>query len=329
MRDEVTVLGAGSIGLAMGARLARAGHPVRFVVRRPEAARRLAARGVQVEDPARGERWRAAVEASSALDPALVAPPLLLCVRVSQALPLAEELAARAPGLAVACFQNDVETEGHMAVAGVSPVIGAVFRQTCTRVDDAFVRFSGPGRVIVGLHPEGAHPLAQQLAGWLRGAGYDVGISSHIVHDKWLKLCVNLMSAPNALVRREDHTLPAFVEIKVRLLEEAAAAVRAAGIVARSCDGRDRSLDDEIAFQRVALARGTSARALPLYNQVWSSLRTGAPPEADAYHRRIAEVARRHRLAAPANERVLRILLDAHARRLGPECVGARELLGE
>ena len=57
-----------------------------------------------------------------------------------------------------------------------------------------------------------------------------------------------------------DHESQAFVSVKVRLLEEARAALLAAGIEARSCDGRDRSLDEEIAFQRESLARGTRAR---------------------------------------------------------------------
>jgi 2-dehydropantoate 2-reductase len=327
MTALITVLGAGSVGLTLGARLARAGHPVRFVVRRPEAAVRLAERGVGVEDPASGARFRAAVQSALKLEPSAVTPPLLLCVRVSQARQLASEIATSAPELAVACFQNGVETEDLM-VRYVSTVIGAVFRQTCTRTDDDQVRFTGAGRVVLGLHPAGVHPLVERLAGWLREAGFDVGVSERIVDDKWLKLCVNLMSAPNALVRREDHTHPAFVEVKVRLLEEAAAMLAASGIAARSCDGRDRSLAQEIDFQRASLTRGTSARALPLYNQVWSSLRSGAPLEADAYHRRIIELARRFGIATPANERVLRFLEDARARRLGPESVAAADLLG-
>jgi 2-dehydropantoate 2-reductase len=129
-------------------------------------------------------------------------------------------------------------------------------------------------------------------------------------------------------VRRADHATQAFVECKARLLEEARGVLAAAGVAARSCDGRDRSLDEEIRHQRASLAAGTSARALPLYNQVWSSLRAGAPLEADAYHRRVLALARRHGVPAPLNERVLRLLLDARNRRRGPECLSAAELLG-
>ncbi len=98
-------------------------------------------------------------------------------------------------------------------------------------------------------------------------------------------------------------------------------------IVARSCDGRDRSLDEEIRHQRESLARGTSARRLPLYNQVWSSLRSEAPLEADGYHQRILELAAARGIEAPANARVLKKLVEAKSSRLGPECFSATELL--
>ena len=102
----------------------------------------------------------------------------------------------------------------------------------------------------------------------------------------------------------------------------------ATGILARSCDGRDRSLDQEIRHQRESLARGTSARRLPLYNQVWSSLRSDAPLEADGYHRRILELAAARGIRAPTNARVLEKLLEVKNARRGPECLQAAELLG-
>jgi 2-dehydropantoate 2-reductase len=210
-------------------------------------------------------------------------------------------------------------------------VIGAVWRETCTRLADNRVRFQieRPGRAVLGRHPRGLEqdPELDALADLLRKGAIDVGLSPCIARDKWLKLCVNLTSAPNALVRQSDHGSPAFVETKVRLLEEARAALRAAGIVASSGDGRDRSLDDEIAHHRSSLERGSSARPIPLYNQVWASLERGAPPEADAYHQRILDLAHAHGLTAPTNARVLEHLKRAFAAGTGPECLAADELL--
>jgi 2-dehydropantoate 2-reductase len=155
----------------------------------------------------------------------------------------------------------------------------------------------------------------------------NVSISTSIGRDKWLKLCLNLMSAPNALVRRPDHGTAGFVELKVRLLEEARSVLAAAGIDATPCDGRDRTLDEEIRFQREALARGASARSIPLYNQVWTGLQGRPPLEADAYHERILELAHSHGVEARTNALVLERLREAARRGLGPECYAARELL--
>jgi 2-dehydropantoate 2-reductase len=239
---------------------------------------------------------------------------------------LARAFAGRASALVT--FQNDVVSE-EVAARFVPRVIGGVWRETVTRVADDRVRcqLDRPGRAIVGLHPRGNHVDVETVAALLRSGGVEVSISASIGRDKWLKLCVNLMSTPNALVRPPDHTTPEFVELKVRLLEEARSVLAAAGIDTTPCDGRDRTLDAEIQFQREALARGTSARQIALYNQVWTSLRHAAPLEADAYHERILALARMHGVPAPVNALVLTRLLDAAQRRLGPECFAARELL--
>ncbi len=327
MNAAATVVGAGSVGLALAARLARGGVRVLVLTRRPEAARRLAARGLLAEDPASGVRLGVAVRASS--EPAAIdtaAGPVFLCTRVDAVAEAARALAGRAAALVT--FQNDVVAE-EVAARCVPRVIGGVWRETVTRVADDRVRLQldRPGRAVVGLHPRGRHPDAEAAAALLRRGGIDTSVSETIGRDKWLKLCVNLMSTPNALVRRPDHTTPAFVAVKVRLLEEARAVLAAAGIDATPCDARDRSLDAEIAFQRDALARGTSARSLPLYNQVWTGLRHGAPLEADAYHERILALARAHGVPAPVNARVLALLREAAGAGRGPEGYTAQDLL--
>jgi 2-dehydropantoate 2-reductase len=325
----LVIQGAGAVGLVLGARLARAGSDVLFVTRRPEQARRIERDGVRLEDPASGEAWEVRARAVAGIAEAreaIAGAPLILCVRAPQADAATEPLWRVAPAATIVSAQNGVDTDARLA-ARFRRLIGLVVRQTCTRTGDTAARAVGPGRLILGAHPRGAGPDVAVLAEALRAAGYDVGISQRIAEDRWLKLCVNLMSAPNALIRREDHATRAFVEIKARLLEEAAAVLAAAGIEARSCDARDRSLAQEISHQRKALELGTTARRLPLYNQVWSALRHGGPLEADGYHRRILELAAAHDLPAPLNARVLEVLERCAREARGPECIGAAEIL--
>jgi 2-dehydropantoate 2-reductase len=329
----IAVYGVGAVGLTLGARLIRAGQSVLFVARRPEVAERILAQGVRVEHPAEGEAFQ--VEAPAVVGPAAalerIGPePLLFCVRRPDLAEAADALATLAPQAPVASLQNDVGGEALLAER-FPRVLGVVVRQTCTRTDLNATAALAPGRLVVGAHPQAGAADADvaALAAALRAAGYDVGVSQRIAEDKWLKLCVNLMSAPNALIRREDHTSRAFVELKTGLLEEARAVLAAAGIAARSCDGRDRSLDAEIAWQRTALERGVSASRLPVYNSVWQALRRGGDREAHAYHRRILDLAAAHGLEAPRNRRVLAALERAAREGLGTESLGAAELLGD
>jgi 2-dehydropantoate 2-reductase len=342
---KLLVIGAGSVGLNLGARLARAGCKVHFVARSPQAARAIRREGVRVIDPETGQAWRVRAQAVAGVEDAaelLREVPALLCTRASDTESVATSIARSAPGATLVSAQNDVDNEEKLA-RYFPVVIGLCLRQTCTRVGSRAVRALGGGRVVIGAHPgpgspgqatadgtqAGSADTVEALADAFRRAGYDVGISRRIAEDKWLKLCVNLMSAPNALVVRSDHTRWAFVEVKARLLEEARTALAAAGITARSCDGRDRSLEEEIHYQRESLALGTSARRAKVYNAVWMALHSGAALEADRYHQRILDLARAHGLAAPTNQRVLQTLQRAAREALGPESLRAAELLAQ
>jgi 2-dehydropantoate 2-reductase len=324
----ISIVGAGAVGLVAGARLASAGRAVHFFVRRQEVADAILRHGVRLEDPASGELVRARAEASLGLGAAADVRPsrVLLCVRSCDTELVAPSIGAAFPGVPVACVQNHVTNEAALGKY-VSCVVGVVFRQTCTRVAPNAAVTLGRGRVVLGAYPEGEGAHVQALAEDFRAAGFDVGVSRRILEDKWLKLCVNLMSAPNALVHPRDHTTQAFVETKARLLEEARAVLLAAGIPARSCDGRDRSLDQEIAFQRASLLNGTSARSLPVYNQIWAALREGREVEADQYHRVILELGGRHGIPTPVNLRVLELLERARDEGWGPESLSAHQLL--
>lgn len=322
-------MGAGAVGLALGARLAAAGHEVLFATRRPEQAARLEAEGVLLEDPATGARAEVRVRATADLEqaaPRLAGLPAVFCTRSSDLAHCARALARLAPDAVGVAAQNGVECDALLA-EHFSSVLGLVVRQTCTRTDDRTVRATGRGRLVVGAHTPSSAPEAARFAALLSAADHDVGLSRDLASDRWLKLCVNLMSAPNALVVRQDHVTRDFVEVKAGLLEEARAVLAAAGIGAASCDGRDRSLDEEIAHQRASLEAGASARALPLYNQVWSALRHGGPLEADGYHRTILALSERHAVPAPINIRVLDQLLRAALNSRGPESLRAVDLL--
>lgn len=327
---RIALVGAGAVGLSLAGRLAAAGVDVAVVARTEAAARAIEREGILVRDPATEDELHARVaRATSQLaDVADLASRIaLLCVRAPDTQAIVAELAACAPEIAVACAQNDVDNED-VAARSFARVVGVVVRQTCTRTTPRSVLALGRGRLIVGPATTAAAGDSRALARAFRRAQFDVGESDDIRADKWLKLCLNLMSVPNALIAREEHAKETFVEIKARLLEEARDALAAAGIEAGSCDGADRSLAEEIAYQRGSATAGTSSRSLPLYNAVWTSLRYGAPLEADRYHERIVALARRHGLDAPLNARALALAMRARREGRGPESASCADFLG-
>jgi 2-dehydropantoate 2-reductase len=327
---KVAIVGAGAVGLALGARLASSGHDVLFVTRRADTASAIVRDGAWLSDPVSAERVGGPASAVSGLEAAgaaLRARLALLCTRSTETRALAAALARVAPDARIVSAQNDVDNEAALA-DHFEHVGGLVVRQTCTRVSENAALATGQGRLIVGRHPHGQDATLIALADALESAGYDVGRSDRIGADKWLKLVVNTTSAANALIRRPDHALPAFATVKIRLLEEARDVLDAAGIEARSCDGRDRSIDEEIAHLQGTLHSGTGGRALPLYNACWSALHDASKGlEADLYHARILALAAAHDVAAPTHATLLEALERARSEGAGPESVAAETLL--
>ena len=329
MTQKLAIVGAGSVGLVLAARLGQVGSDVLLVARSEDQARGIAADGLHLEDPATGETRHGAVPVVAGIanaTPRLAGRIVVTCHRNPHSPAIADELGDAAPACVIAVAQNGAAPEEPFA-GRFDPLLGVVVRFTATRIGDGAVRTSGRGRLVVGRHPNGTGREAVALAGAFRAAGFDVGLSPRISEDRWLKLCLNLLSAPNAMIRREDHTGEAFVALKAGLLEEARRVLDAAGIRASSCDGRDRSLDQEIAHQRDALAAGASARSLPLYNQVWRALQEGGPVEADGYYHTILDLAECFGVRAPLNARMLEAVESAVRGATGPERLAARDLL--
>ncbi|MHC4972877.1 MAG: ketopantoate reductase family protein [Planctomycetota bacterium] len=290
-----TVFGAGSVGTVLAGLLADAGVDVR-----------LAGRGA-----VGGLRLEGDEETVIAQVPVVVEPEgtILLCVHA----PDVGGLCARWPGRSVVTWQNGVSSEEE--AARWCRVIGGVWRMTCTLLEPGRALYTRRGRVVVGRHPEADRDddEVEALAADLGLAGFDVGVSPRIAGDKWLKLCLNLTSAPHALIRKQDHGRPEFGALKAALLEEARDVLFAAGIEVRSCDGRDLPLEEEIERHR---AGGTRQR--PVYNDTWRQLAQGRRPKS-LYHDTFVDLAGG---SAPRNAAMLELVLRA----TGPECYSVDEV---
>jgi ketopantoate reductase len=294
-----TVFGAGSVGTVLASLLAEGERPVR-----------IAGRNAVSELRAEGDDETVRVRVPVTTDPE---GTILLCVQE----PEVENVCAAWPEREVVTFQNGVASEE--VAARHCRVIGGVWRMTCTLVEPGRARFTRRGRVVIGRPPEGEDSAVRAIASDLCAVGLDVGVSTRIGRDKWLKLFVNLTSAPNALVRPGDHDLPEFGALKAALLEEAREVFAAAHIEAASCDGRDASMEREIELQRAG-----GGRKRPIHNATWRRLSRGLPV-VERFHDTLVRLAADHGREASRNASMLRLLERAR----GPECYGAAEALAE
>jgi ketopantoate reductase len=291
---KYTVFGAGSVGTVLAGLLADGGVSVAIAGRGAVGRLRLEGNEETVE-----------------AEVPVVAEPqgtILLCIHA----PDVAEACPRFAGRTVVTLQNGVASEE--VAARWCRVIGGVWRTTCTLAEPGRALFTRRGRAVVGRHPAGVDAEVHDLAADLRRAGLDAGVSPRIAGDKWLKLFLNLTSAPHALVRREDHGRPEFGALKAALLEEARDVFARAGIAAASGDGRDPTLQEEIERHR----RG-GGRARPVFNATWRQLSLGRRPK-ERYHDTVVALG-----PAPRNAAMLAIL-DRATR---PECYTVDEVLSE
>jgi 2-dehydropantoate 2-reductase len=236
---------------------------------------------------------------------------------------LAPALTAETP---VVCIQNGVNAERAMAER-FTHVYGAVIRMTCSMVQPGNVSFQSGGRVVVGKYPKGADAFARSFAGMITGAGLDAVVTRDLMSDRWLKVAVNVQSVFHAVVDARDHDTNEFHALKAGIIEETRRVFKKAKIRARSCDGRDPSIDDMIENLRKPMARRTD-HGVKVRNSVWQDLylkRRGM--EAEHIHGPVIALGEQHGVATPYNRAALALALRCHREGLAPESLRLSEVL--
>ena len=151
------------------------------------------------------------------------------------------------------------------------------------------------------------------MVGDLRGAGFQVAESPRIMEDKALKLLVNLVSGPAALVRLTKKE-PALAAVQAALLEEAIRVYGSAGVPARAASGVGQSENELLAHFR---AGGADPDTVPgVHNSTWQNLHYGRRRlENDYYHGEIIRLGKEVGVPTPVNERALQVLESARRAR--------------
>jgi len=308
------IFGAGAVGSALGAYLARSGHRVQLLAREGHvrAIREQGNLKVSTYDGT----FSAPVEA--AVHPAFPLPPGAVILLTVQAPDVGAALDALAPALpdhAVVTFQNGIQAETE-AAPRCPHLYGGVVRFTSTLIDPGEVRLRRPGQLIVGRHPSGTDDTAAAMVADFNAAGFEAAVSSDIASDKALKLLVNLISGPAVLLHRTE-VVPALAHVQVALLEEGRAVFAAAGVRAEPVSGLGQPVQAMIA----RFGQGGSAPdGRPVYNSTWQNLHHRRDRlENRYYHGEIIALGEQTGIPTPVNRRALDLLEEVRDKGLGPE----------
>jgi 2-dehydropantoate 2-reductase len=220
----------------------------------------------------------------------------------------------------VVCIQNGVNAESAVSQR-FAHVYGAVIRMTCSMVQPGNVSFQGGGRVVVGKYPKGTDAFARAFAGMIAAAGIDAVVTKDLMSDRWLKMAVNVSSVFHAVIDPRDHDTNEFHALKVAILDETRRVLRRAKIRARSCDGRDPSIEQMIEKLERPRAPRTE-HGVKVRNSVWQDLYLKRRSmEAEYIHGPVIALGEQYGVPTPYNRAALELALSCHREELGPEAL--------
>jgi 2-dehydropantoate 2-reductase len=190
-KPRIAIIGAGALGCYYGARLAKAGEDVHFLVRSGRAA--LIARGIRVKTPTERIHLRKAQVYGSAaeLGPCDL---VVLAIKATSNEVLKNLLPPLlGPDTTVLTLQNGLGVEEPVAeVVGPGRVLGAICYIGCTRTATGVVDCSFPGLMTIGKFGKPAGERTQTVAALWRRAGVKCTAQDNLEGQRWHKLVWNV-----------------------------------------------------------------------------------------------------------------------------------------
>lgn len=292
---QVVVVGAGSLGSAIGGTLARAGHPVTLVTRNVDHVAAIRDHGLRLHD---GDTERTvAIEASTAYDDVPVADLVIVLVKSFDTVD-AISAARRVVGdeTIVLTLQNGVGCEDMIAeVVGRERVIAGRTFVGGRILEPGLVEFGVAGRTTTigeldGSRTERIGRVAEMFA----AAGMHTVVTDDVVAMMWDKLLVNVStgawSALTGLPYGELSVHPEVEPMAIATVAEAMEVARALGIAITTTDPADP-------WRRAwsGLPHGFKASML-------QSVEKGSRTEVDVMHGAVSRGGRRAGVPTPIND---------------------------
>jgi 2-dehydropantoate 2-reductase len=188
---RIAIVGTGALGCYYGARLAKAGNDVHFLVRSGRAA--IMARGIRVKTPVERFTLKKAQTHSTAED---IGPCdlVIVTVKATANAALAKLLPPlMGPNTLVLTLQNGLGVEEPVAeVVGGDRVLGAICFVGVTRTAPGVVQCSFPGLVMLGEFGRPAQARTREIASLFEKAGVKCEAQDNLEELRWKKLVWNV-----------------------------------------------------------------------------------------------------------------------------------------
>jgi 2-dehydropantoate 2-reductase len=326
---DLVIVGAGSLGLAFGAALARAGHVV-TVLARPASAAALLQRGTIEVSGQLSFTVPAGVPPSRPGQVAVVGHAVeipeadaLVFTTKGQDLPSSiEEVASTwlergRDGAFVAGMQNGVLKDDLLAEAfGRSNVVGAASVLGARRSAPGAVSVTGVGSTYVGEFGTSTSTRTEAVAGAFRGAGLPCHVMEDIRDLLWTKFC-NAIGVFGVTAVTGLPTIEIFARRPLSLafrslIEEAAAVAAAEG--ARVCDFPDLPIRTYLEQAPEEMVAQMARRAGPPgsgprgFSSMAQDLEAGRPTEIDETFGDLVRRAASHGVEVPSSLLVYRFV---------------------
>jgi 2-dehydropantoate 2-reductase len=187
---RIAVVGCGAVGSYYGARLARTGHEVHFLLRSDyEAVRR---NGVQVQSP-QGDfhvkpRCARTPEEIGPCDVVLIGLKTTANAEFGRLLP-----PLVGPATAVLTLQNGLGNEEQLAKFFPSEqIMGGLCFVCLNRTAPGVIRHMDHGLVVLGEFNRWPEPRTHEIAEHFRHAGVSCNVTDNLARSHWEKLCWNV-----------------------------------------------------------------------------------------------------------------------------------------
>jgi 2-dehydropantoate 2-reductase len=190
-KPRIAIVGTGALGGYYGARLARAGNDVHFLVRSHRAA--LMARGMRVKTPS--ERFQVKkLQTHASAEDIGVCDLVIITVKATANAVLPKLLPPLVgPNTLVLTLQNGLGVEEPVAeVVGGDRVLGAICFVGVTRTGPGLLQCSFPGLIMLGEFGRPAQARTREVARLFEAAGVKCEAQDNLEELRWKKLVWNV-----------------------------------------------------------------------------------------------------------------------------------------